>query len=55
MTHGIIRELWWVDTRDMVADGFTKGGIDRTLLHNVGNDCRYTAMHEVLVHERRRL
>ena len=31
---GIVRLLWWCDTRDMAADGITKGGIDRTLLYN---------------------
>ena len=35
MTHGIIRQLCWVDTRDMLADGLTKGGVDRTLLTRV--------------------
>ena len=29
---GVIRKLIWCDTRDMSADGHTKGSIDRTLL-----------------------
>lgn len=35
LTQGIIRRMHWVDTRDMLADGLTKGGIDRALLHAV--------------------
>ena len=41
MSHGLIRKLYWVDTKDMLADGLTKGGIDRLLLHQVSNDCVY--------------
>jgi hypothetical protein len=29
-----IRELQWCDTRDMLADGHTKGSIDRAMLIN---------------------
>ena len=29
MTHGHIRKLFWVDASDMLADGLTKGGVDR--------------------------
>ena len=29
---GIVSELQWCDTRDMTADGHTKGTIDRKLL-----------------------
>ena len=32
MPQGMVRLLYWVDIRDMLADGFTKGGIDRALL-----------------------
>ena len=32
---GIIRKLQWCDTRDMTADGHTKGSIDRELLLKV--------------------
>ena len=28
MTHGFVRKFFWVDTRDMLADGLTKGGKD---------------------------
>ena len=27
LTHGMIRRMHWVDARDMLADGLTKGGI----------------------------
>ena len=41
MMHGLDRAFYWVDARDMLADGLTKGGIDRLLLHKVSNDCVY--------------
>ena len=52
VTHGFIRRLFWVDTRDMLADGFTKGGIDRTLFHLASNGCKYKAVHEALEHSK---
>ena len=54
MTHGLIRSLYWVDARDMLADGLAKAGIDRILLHNASNDCHYKASHEALVHDKRK-
>ena len=42
LAQGIIRRMHWVDTRDMLADGLTKGGVDRPLLHTVSNGCRFT-------------
>ena len=39
-----------MDTRDMLADGLTKGGVDRTLLHRVSNNCQYKAAYECAVH-----
>ena len=35
MATGMIRFLYWLDTRCMLADGLTKGGIDRTLLDQI--------------------
>ena len=32
---GIVRSINWCDTRDMVADGITKGSLDRTALTDV--------------------
>ena len=50
MSYGLIRKVFWVDTRDMFSDGLTKGGIDRLLLHNVSNDCTYQASCDAFVH-----
>ena len=52
LTQGMIRKTHWVDTRDMLADGLTKGGIDRTLLHNVSNSCPFQLTHEALSHSK---
>ena len=35
LRSGLIRSLSWTDTRDMLADGMTKGAIDRKDLHEV--------------------
>ena len=50
MIHGAVGALHWADARDMLTDGLAKGGIDRALRHGVGNDCKYHAIHESLVH-----
>ena len=42
----LIRSYNWIDTRDMVADGLTKGSSDRTLLSAV-MDGSYTLEHAV--------
>ena len=52
METGVIRRLHWVDTRDMLADGLTKGGIDRELLHNVSNNCSFKSKHEAFTHSK---
>ena len=52
MTHGAIRALHWVDARDMFADGLTKRGIDRALLHSVSNNCKHLAAHGSLIHKK---
>ena len=52
MVQGIIRFLYWVDTRDMLADGLTRGGIDRALLDAVCEHCRYECKHEPLRHSK---
>ena len=31
----VIQYFVWVDTRDMVADGLTKGAVDRSALHQL--------------------
>ena len=35
LEHDVLRALVWTDTRDMLADGLTKGSVDRTELHSV--------------------
>ena len=37
ITSGVVRRLIWTDTRDMTADGHTKGSIKRTALHQLMN------------------
>ena len=32
---GVIAALWWIDTRDMHADGLTKGTVDRQAIHAI--------------------
>jgi hypothetical protein len=34
---GIIDTLHWADTRDMVADGMTKGGVIRKIIQNAAD------------------
>lgn len=46
MSQGMIRYLYWVDTRDMLADGFTKGAVDRALLENNSQMCKYECVNE---------
>ena len=52
MTHGLARNWFWVDTRDMLAVGLSKGGIDRLLRHSCSNDCKYVSKHERLKHSK---
>ena len=33
LDSGVLQALMWIDTRDMLADGMTKGSIDRDMLH----------------------
>ena len=37
LVRSVLRSLWTVDTRDMVADGLTKGSIGRKALLELGN------------------
>ena len=43
---GMLQALHWTDTQDMVADGLTKGGIDRALLLAASRDGRFILAHE---------
>ena len=46
LDHGILRKLFWMDTRDMIADGLTKGTVSRDCLHEV-MDCHLKINHEM--------
>ena len=35
LDSGVLKALSWIDTRDMHADGLTKGAVDRIALHQV--------------------
>ena len=39
--------LWWVDTRDMVADGMTKGTISRLAIIELAEKCNWILQHPV--------
>lgn len=52
LAQGMIRRLHWVDTRDVLADGLTNGGIDGTLLHRASNDCKLKFAHQALSHNK---
>ena len=41
---GVLKVFIWFDTRDMFADGLTKGSVDRKALHMV-MDGRLTVDH----------
>ena len=43
MLRGSMRKLNRLHTRDVLADGLAKGGIERLLLHRVSNDSVYKA------------
>ena len=35
LDHNVLDALIWLDTRDMGADGLTKGAVERTALHEI--------------------
>ena len=35
LDRGVLHRMWWLDTRDMVADGLTKGVIERQAIHAI--------------------
>ena len=47
---GIIKRICWCDTRDMTADGHTKGSIDRDLLYKLMSGIQ-TFKHETKNYE----
>ena len=43
---GGLRAIFWCDTRDMVADGLTKGSVSRIILQKVMDKGRLEIAHE---------
>ena len=41
LDRGVLHRLWWLDTRDMSADGLTKGVIDREAVHAIMDGVMY--------------
>ena len=52
LANGTIKILYWFDTRDMVADGLTKGGVDRKLIVGVTEQGFYKPQYEWTKHGR---
>ena len=48
LRRGMLRRLFWLDTRDMLADGLTKGGVNRTALVRASEHGLYKVVHAVL-------
>ena len=46
---GTLSALWWTDTRDMLADGFTKGSVPRDQLLLACNQGVYKTTHQAAV------
>ena len=42
----VIRSLFWVDTRAMLADALTKGGVDREVIHTTAASGQYVCPHD---------
>ena len=47
-----LRRVFWADTRDMVADCMTKGGVLRTMIQNLCEKGRITLQHEFKEHSK---
>ena len=47
LTRGrMVEAVYWVGTRDMIADGMTKGSVPRSLLRRVQEAGKWTLEHE---------
>jgi len=44
----MLSRLWWIDTRDMVSDGLTKGLVSRRAIMTLCNTGRWTLFHPCL-------
>ena len=50
LVSGRLAGLFWIDTRDMLADGLNKGGLDRTPLQTAMAQCKWILNHEYVQH-----
>ena len=48
LKRGIIRALWWTDTRDMIADGLTKGKLSREAILFISEHGLWKLAHQPL-------
>ncbi len=46
LKYGRLSALWWFDTRDMLADGLTKGTCERDPLRKCMEDGHFQRLHE---------
>ena len=46
LNQGQLRGIWWIDTRDMIADALNKGSIDRTALRAIFTSGIWKLAHE---------
>ena len=54
LARGLLRSLSWCDTRDMLADGLTKGGVDRSAL-SLAMSGKLKILHECVTMWRRQI
>ncbi len=52
LTHSL-KKLWWVDTRDMIADGLQKGSIGRAELLALGYEAQWKLCYDFIQHSER--
>ena len=48
IAYGIVDSLWWSDTRDMLADGLTKGSVNRMALQMVAEHGKHPLTQPVI-------
>ena len=48
LRDGRIFRLWWIDTRDMVADGMNKGGLPRDPILNLCEEGQWVLKEKAL-------
>ena len=53
LVAGILQQLFWADTRDMLADGLTKGSVNRAALQLAQEDGRFKLQFPVVCTRRK--